>query len=43
VADIYAAYPREFWPAAASSTRSMLDKLAAEGRLAVSGDEVRPA
>ncbi len=43
VATIYAAVPREVWPAAASSTRSMLDKLALEGRLAVAGDEVRPA
>ncbi|MGY1740787.1 MULTISPECIES: MBL fold metallo-hydrolase [unclassified Blastococcus] len=43
VATIYAAYPREVWPAARSSTRSMLDKLAVEGRLAVSDDEVRPA
>lgn len=43
VATIYAAYPREVWPAARSSTRSMLDKLAAEGRLVVTGDEVRPA
>ncbi len=43
VATIYAAVPREVWPAAAASTRSMLDKLAAEGRLVVAGDEVRPA
>ena len=43
VGTIYAAYPPEVRPAAASSTRSMLDKLAAEGRLAVAGDEVRPA
>ncbi len=43
VATIYAAVPREVWPAAAASTRSMLDKLALEGRLAVAGDEVRPA
>ncbi|MGY1747601.1 MBL fold metallo-hydrolase [Blastococcus sp. SYSU D00695] len=42
VATIYAAVPREVWPAARLSTRSMLGKLAAEGRLEVAGDEVRP-
>jgi glyoxylase-like metal-dependent hydrolase (beta-lactamase superfamily II) len=33
VATVYAAYPREVWPAAAQSTRATLDKLRAEGRV----------
>jgi glyoxylase-like metal-dependent hydrolase (beta-lactamase superfamily II) len=33
VATIYAAYPREVWPAAAQSTRATLDKLRVEGRV----------
>jgi len=33
VAGVYAAYPREVWPAAAQSTRATLDKLRAEGRV----------
>ena len=33
VASVYAAYPREVWPAAAQSTRATLDKLRAEGRV----------
>jgi glyoxylase-like metal-dependent hydrolase (beta-lactamase superfamily II) len=33
VATVYAAYPREVWPAAAQSTRATLDKLRAEGRI----------
>src|SRR3954451_4343969 len=33
VADIYAAVPREVWPAAAQSTRATLAKLRAEGRV----------
>jgi glyoxylase-like metal-dependent hydrolase (beta-lactamase superfamily II) len=42
VATVYAAYPREVWPAAAQSTRATLDKLRAEGRVEpAGGDEVR--
>jgi glyoxylase-like metal-dependent hydrolase (beta-lactamase superfamily II) len=33
VATVYAAYPRQVWPAAAQSTRATLDKLRAEGRV----------
>ncbi|MGK5111151.1 MBL fold metallo-hydrolase [Geodermatophilus sp. CPCC 205506] len=33
VAEVYAAVPREVWPAAAQSTRATLDKLLAEGRV----------
>jgi len=33
VATVYAAYPREVWPAAAQSTRATLEKLRAEGRV----------
>jgi glyoxylase-like metal-dependent hydrolase (beta-lactamase superfamily II) len=33
VATVYAAYPREVWPAAAQSTRATLDKLRAERRV----------
>ena len=33
VAIVYAAYPREVWPAAAQSTRATLGKLRAEGRV----------
>jgi glyoxylase-like metal-dependent hydrolase (beta-lactamase superfamily II) len=43
VATIYAAVPREVWPAAAASTRSTLDKLVLEGRVTGSAGEVRPA
>jgi glyoxylase-like metal-dependent hydrolase (beta-lactamase superfamily II) len=37
VATVYAAYPREVWPAAAQSTRATLDKLRAEGRVEGTG------
>jgi glyoxylase-like metal-dependent hydrolase (beta-lactamase superfamily II) len=43
VATVYAAVPRAVWPAAAQSTRATLAKLAAEGRVALDGDRVRPA
>ncbi|MCZ2859164.1 MBL fold metallo-hydrolase [Blastococcus sp. VKM Ac-2987] len=44
VATVYAEVPRELWPAAAQSTRATLAKLAAEGRVVLSGDGgVRPA
>ncbi|MCA0145868.1 MBL fold metallo-hydrolase [Blastococcus sp. LR1] len=44
VASIYAEVPREVWPAAAQSTRAGLEKLAAEGRVALgTAGEVRPA
>ncbi|RBY92936.1 MBL fold metallo-hydrolase [Blastococcus sp. TF02A-30] len=43
VAGIYAAVPREVWPAAAQSTRATLAKLTAEGRVVAEGDAVRPA
>jgi glyoxylase-like metal-dependent hydrolase (beta-lactamase superfamily II) len=33
VASVYAAYPRDVWPAAAQSTRATLDKLRTEGRV----------
>jgi hypothetical protein len=33
VATVYAAVPRQVWPAAAQSTRATLDKLRAEGRV----------
>src|SRR4051794_25106141 len=42
VETIYAAVPREVWPAAAQSTRATLAKLRAEGRVApADGDAVR--
>ncbi|MGY2064346.1 MBL fold metallo-hydrolase [Blastococcus sp. SYSU DS0619] len=44
VATVYAEVPREVWPAAAQSTRATLAKLAAEGRVVLTGDGgVRPA
>jgi glyoxylase-like metal-dependent hydrolase (beta-lactamase superfamily II) len=44
VATIYAAVPREVWPAAAQSTRATLAKLRAEGRIEGAVDDaVRPA
>ena len=43
VATVYAAVSREVWPAAAQSTRATLAKLAAEGRVQLDGDDVRPA
>jgi glyoxylase-like metal-dependent hydrolase (beta-lactamase superfamily II) len=33
VTTVYAAYPRDVWPAATQSTRATLDKLRAEGRI----------
>jgi glyoxylase-like metal-dependent hydrolase (beta-lactamase superfamily II) len=39
VAIVYAAVPRELWPAAAQSTRATLGKLSAEGRVALSADD----
>ena len=42
VAGVYAAYPREVWPAAAQSTRATLDKLRAEGRVEGSIDGTGP-
>jgi glyoxylase-like metal-dependent hydrolase (beta-lactamase superfamily II) len=44
VETIYAAYPREVWPAAAQSTRATLAKLRAEGRVEdTAGEAVRLA
>jgi glyoxylase-like metal-dependent hydrolase (beta-lactamase superfamily II) len=43
VATVYAAVPRTVWPAAAQSTRATLAKLAAEDRVTLDGDRVRPA
>jgi glyoxylase-like metal-dependent hydrolase (beta-lactamase superfamily II) len=43
VETIYAAYPREVWPAAAQSTRATLAKLIAEGRVEDDGAAVRRA
>jgi glyoxylase-like metal-dependent hydrolase (beta-lactamase superfamily II) len=43
VETIYAAYPREVWPAAAESTRATLAKLLAEGRVEDDGTAVRRA
>jgi glyoxylase-like metal-dependent hydrolase (beta-lactamase superfamily II) len=43
VETIYAAYPREVWPAAAQSTRATLQKLVTEGRVADDGAAVRLA
>src|SRR5690349_15447922 len=43
VETIYAAYPREVWPAAAQSTRATLAKLLAEGRVEDDGAAVRRA
>jgi glyoxylase-like metal-dependent hydrolase (beta-lactamase superfamily II) len=43
VETIYAAYPREVWPAAAQSTRATLAKLLAEGRVEDDGAAVRLA
>lgn len=43
VAEVYAAVPREVWPAAAQSTRATLAKLTAEGRVETTGDAVRLA
>ncbi|MGY1835635.1 MBL fold metallo-hydrolase [Blastococcus sp. SYSU DS0510] len=44
VALIYAEVPRAVWPAAAQSTRATLDKLAADGRVELVGEDgVRPA
>ncbi len=43
VAEVYAAVPREVWPAAAQSTRATLVKLTAEGRVEATGDAVRLA
>nr|WP_246324169.1 MBL fold metallo-hydrolase [Petropleomorpha daqingensis] len=43
VATIYAAYPREVWPAASQSTRATLAKLVAEGRVEDDGAAVRRA
>src|SRR3954462_1876051 len=44
VGTIYAAYPREVWPAAAQSTRATLAKLRAEGRVEPGpGESVRLA
>jgi glyoxylase-like metal-dependent hydrolase (beta-lactamase superfamily II) len=40
---IYAAVPREVWPAAASSTRATLAKLRAEARVEPAGDALRLA
>jgi glyoxylase-like metal-dependent hydrolase (beta-lactamase superfamily II) len=39
VAIVYAAVPRELWPAAAQSTRATLGKLSAEGRVALGADD----
>ncbi|WP_448626608.1 MBL fold metallo-hydrolase [Geodermatophilus sp. URMC 64] len=39
VETIYAAYPREVWPAAAQSTRATLAKLRADGRVEDAGGE----
>ena len=39
VAIVYAAVPRELWPAAAQSTRATLGKLSAEGRVALRSDD----
>ncbi|MCZ2815857.1 MBL fold metallo-hydrolase [Modestobacter sp. VKM Ac-2984] len=43
VAVVYAAVPRAVWAAAAQSTRATLAKLAAEGRVELAADRVRPA
>jgi hypothetical protein len=43
VETIYAAYPREVWPAAAESTRATLAKLLVEGRVEDDGAAVRLA
>ena len=43
VETLYAAYPREVWPAAAQSTRATLAKLLAEGRVEDDGAAVRRA
>jgi glyoxylase-like metal-dependent hydrolase (beta-lactamase superfamily II) len=43
VETIYAAYPREVWPAAAQSTRATVAKLLAEGRVEDDGAAVRRA
>jgi len=42
VATVYAAYPRDVWPAAAQSTRATLDKLRAEGRIEGRVDGAEP-
>ncbi len=43
VATVYAAVPREVWPAAEQSTRATLAKLTAEGRVVIGGAGVRLA